>query len=106
MYDNANMPTISARLPDDEADELDEVAALLDEDRSTVIRKALDEGMHTLRVRLAVQRYQTGAVSVKEAARIAGVSLGDWFDIAREHNLTTQLTPDDIERDVETLRDP
>lgn len=99
------MTTISARLPDDEADELDEVADLLDEDRSTVIRKALDEGMHTLRVRVAVQRYQTGDVSMNQAARIAGVSLGEWFDIARKHNLTTQLTPEDIERDVETLKD-
>ena len=97
------MPTISARLPDDEADELDEVADLLDEDRSTVIRKALDEGMHTLRVRVAVQRYQTGEVSMKQAARIAGVSLGEWFDIAGKHNLMCQLTPEDIERDVETL---
>lgn len=99
------MTTISARLPDDEAAELDEVATLLDEDRSTVIRKALDEGMHTLRVRVAIQRYQTGEVSQKQAARIAGVTLGEWFDIARKHNLTTQLTPEDIERDVETLRD-
>lgn len=99
------MTTISARLPDDEADELDEVAALLDEDRSTVIRKALDEGLHTLRVRLAVQRYQTGEVSMKQAARLAGVPLGEWFDIARKHNLTTQLTPEDLERDVNTLKD-
>lgn len=99
------MTTISARLPDDEAEELDEVAELLDEDRSTVIRKALDEGMHTLRVRVAVQRYQTGDVSMNQAARIAGVSLGEWFDIARQHNLTTQLTPEDIERDVQTLHD-
>lgn len=99
------MTTISARLPDDEADELDEVADLLDEDRSTVIRKALDEGLHTLRVRVAIQRYQTGEVSMNQAARIAGVSLGEWFDIARKHNLTTQLTPEDLERDVDTLKD-
>lgn len=99
------MTTISARLPDDEADELDEVAALLDEDRSSVIRKALDEGLHTLRVRLAIQRYQTGDVSMKQAARLAGVSLGEWFDIARKHNLTTQLTPEDLERDVKALDD-
>jgi len=105
MYDGAYMPTISARLPDDEADELDTVASLLGEDRSTVIRKALDEGMHTLRVRVAIQRYQSGEVSMNQAARIAGVSLGDWFMIAHDRNLTTQLTPADLEHDVETLGD-
>lgn len=99
------MTTISARLPDDEADELDEVADLLGEDRSTVIRKPLDEGLHTLRVRVAIQQYQTGEASMNQAAKIAGVSMGEWFDIARKHNLTTQLTPEDIELDVNTLND-
>lgn len=99
------MPSISARIPDEDAERLDEVAGLLDEDRSTVIRKALREGMRELRVRKAVERYQSGDVSAKQAARVAGVSLGEWFDIARERNLTTQLTPEDLERDAEAVRD-
>lgn len=99
------MPTVSARLPDDAVEELDTVAELLDLDRSTVIRKALDEGLHDLRVRMAIERYQTGNVSMNQAARLAGVSLGEWFDIANENNLTSQLTPKDIERDVETLHE-
>ena len=39
------MPTISARLPSEEKAELDDVAELLSEDRSTTIRKALREGL-------------------------------------------------------------
>jgi predicted HTH domain antitoxin len=99
------MPSISARLPDDEAEELERVAEMLGEDKSSIIRKALSEGLRDLRVRRAVERYQTGEVSVKQAARIAGVSLGEWLEIARERNLTTQLTPEDLERDVETALD-
>jgi len=99
------MASISARLPDEEREALEEVADLLDEDRSTTIRKALREGLHDLRVRVAVERYQTGEISMNQAARVAGVSLGEWFEIAREHNLTMQLTPEDIESDVRTLRD-
>lgn len=99
------MPTISARVPDEEGDELDAVAELLDEDRSTTIRKALREGLHELRVRKAVERYQGGDVSVNEAARIAGVSLGEWLEIARERNLTSQLSPEDLERDAEAARE-
>lgn len=99
------MPSISARIPDDEREELDEVAALLGEDLSTTVRKALEEGLHDIRVRLAVERYQTGEVSLNEAARIAGVSLAEWLEIARERNLTTHLSPEDIERDAEAARD-
>ncbi len=99
------MTSISARIPDDDADELAEVADLLDEDKSTVIRKALREGLTELRVRLAIQRYQSGDVSVNQAARLAGVSLAEWLEIARERNLTTQLTPADVEADADVASD-
>ena len=98
------MPSISARIPDDDDRELAIVADLLGEDKSTIIRKALREGLSDLRLRLAVERYQTGDVSVNQAARIAGVSVADWLAYAREHNLTTQLSPADLEGDAETAR--
>lgn len=99
------MPSISARVPDDEADDLEKVAELLGEDKSTTIRKALQEGLHELRVRVAIERYQSGVVSVNQAARIAGVSLGEWLTIARERNLTHQLSPEDLETDAEAARE-
>lgn len=99
------MGSISARLPDDEQEELEEVADLLSSDRSTTIRRALKEGLRELRVERAVEQYQTGDISVNQAARIAGVSLGEWLEIARERNVTTQLTPSDLDRDAETALD-
>lgn len=99
------MPSISARVPDEEKEAIEEVAALLDEDQSTTIRKALREGLGELRVRVAVERYQSGDVSVNQAARIAGVSLGEWLEIARERNLTTQLSPEDLEEEVDAARE-
>lgn len=56
------MALISARLPDDEAEELERVADMLGEDKSSVIRKALSEGLRDLRVRRAIERYQTGEI--------------------------------------------
>lgn len=95
------MPTISARLSEEEKAELDEVAELIADDRSTTIRKALEEGLETLRVRVAVQQYQTGDVSATEAAQIADLSIGEWLDVARERNLTTQLEMADLELDAD-----
>jgi len=95
------MASISARLPDDEADNLEAVAELLDEDKSSVVRKALREGLHELRVTRAVEQYQSGEVSVNEAARIADVSVAEWLEIARERHLTSQLTPEDLRRDAD-----
>lgn len=99
------MPTVSARLPDEEAETLEEVAELLEEDRSTTIRKALREGLREIRVRKAVEQYQSGAVSVNEAARIAGLSVAEWLAVARERNLTVQLSPGDLEADADAARE-
>jgi len=99
------MPSISARIPDDEEEILEEVADLLEEDKSTTIRKALHRGLYDLRVRVAIERYQSGEISVNEAARIAGVSLGEWFEIARERNVTSQLSPADLEADTDAAHE-
>ena len=89
------MGSISARIPEEDEADLEAVAELLDEDKSSVIRKALREGLDDIRVRMAAEQYQSGEVSVNQAARLAGVSVAEWLEIARERNLTTQLTPDD-----------
>ncbi len=105
LYEFAYVPTISARISDEDRDELDEVADLLSADRSSTIRKALREGLTELRMRHAVERYQSGDVAVNEAARLAGLSIAEWLDVANERNLTTQLTADDLRFDVENARE-
>lgn len=109
MYYNVQicirMPSISARISDDDEAELEAVAELLEEDKSSVIRKALHEGLTDLRIRVAVERYQTGDLSTNQAARVAGVSVAKWLEIAREHNLTSQLTPTDLDDEVAAARD-
>lgn len=95
------MPTVSVRISEEQRDELDELAELLEQDRSTTMRQALREGTETLRVRQAVQRYQTGDVSVNEGARLAGVSIAEWLEIAHDRGLTTQLDENDLSFDAE-----
>ena len=102
MYYLAIMPSITVQISDEDAEALADVAVLLGDDKSTVIRNALREGLSEIRVQRAVEQYQNGRVSTNQAARIAGVSLAEWLQIARENNLTTQLTPADLD-DSRTL---
>jgi predicted HTH domain antitoxin len=95
------MPTVSARLPEEDNEELEAVTELLESDKSTTIRKALREGMATLRERHAIERYQNGDASVNEAARLAGMSVGEWLELAHERGLTTQLDETDLTFDAE-----
>lgn len=98
------MPSISARIPDEDEEDLEEVAALLGVDKSSVIRRALREGLAEIRIRRAIERYQSGEVSTNQAAQIAGVSVAEWLELARDRNLTSQLSPDDLETEVDSAR--
>ena len=95
------MPTVSVRIDEEEKAVLDNVAALLEQDRSTTMRQAMREGVETLRTRHAVERYQSGDVSVNEAAQLAGVSIAEWLELAHDRGLTTQLTENDLSFDAE-----
>jgi predicted HTH domain antitoxin len=95
------MPTVSARLSDEDNEELEAVTDLLESTKSTTVRKALREGLATMRERHAVERYQSGDASVHEAARLAGLSVGEWLELAHEHGLTTQLDETDLSFDTE-----
>lgn len=99
------MGSISARIPEEDEADLEAVAELLGEDKSSVIRKALREGLDDIRIRMAAEQYQSGEVSVNQAARLAGVSVAEWLEIARERNLTTQLIPDDLADDAAAARE-
>jgi predicted HTH domain antitoxin len=101
LYLGAYMPTVSVRIPEEDKAELEAVAELLEQDRSTTMRQAIREGMETLRTRHAVERYQSGDVSTNEAARLAGVSVGEWLELAQERGLTTQLDETDLTFDAE-----
>ena len=105
VFARIRMPSVSVRLPDEEKAELEAVADLLEEDRSTTIRKALGEGLSELRVRLAIEEYQSGEVSLAAAARLANVTIGEWLEIARERNLTVQLSREDLENEVAAARE-
>ena len=85
--------------------ELDETADLLGFERSELVRRALDEGIRELRIRAPIQEYQSGELSVNQAARLAGTSVAEWLELARNRNLTSQLRPEDLDRDAESARD-
>jgi len=105
-YTGVYMPTLSAEVAEETAADLEAVAELLGDDDETTIEKALQEGLETLRIRVAVERYQTGDVSIGEAADIADCTVADWLEVAHEKNLTAQYTPEQLTEDAATAIDP
>ena len=82
---------------------IEELAKLLGISKDEAQKKALEEGIKDLRLKKAIELYMGNKASVKEAVRIAGISLADWFVIAKEKGLLVQITPDEIEDELKAL---
>ena len=96
------MGTISARVPDELEAELE--AYLEDEnlDRSTAIRKLLAEGLEGWRRERALERLAAGEVTFSKAADFAGMSVWDFAQLAKEHDITW-VSGEHVEDDLDAL---
>lgn len=83
--------------------DIEELAKLLGIDKKEAKRKALEEGLKELKLKKAIELYVFNKISVKQAARIAGISLADWFTIAKEKGLLVQISPDEINDELKAL---
>ncbi len=83
--------------------EINDLAELLGVSRDEALKLAIKEGIKELRLRKAIELYASGKASVKQAARIADLSLAEWFEVAREKGLMVQIKPDEIEDEVKAL---
>ncbi len=96
------MGTISARVPDELEAELD--AYLEDEniDRSTAVRKLLAEGLDEWRRERALDQLAAGRVTFGKAADLAGMSVWDFAQLAKERDITW-VAGDHLDDDLEAL---
>lgn len=83
--------------------DIEELAKLLGIDKEEVKKKALEQGLKELKLKKAIELYISNKISIKQAARIAGISLADWFTIAKEKGLLVQIDPDEINEELRAL---
>lgn len=83
--------------------DLEELAKLLGISKDEARERALKEGIRDLRLMKAIELYVSNKIGVKQAARIAGVSLAEWLMVAKEKGLLVQISPDEITEDLKAL---
>lgn len=99
------MDNLQVRLPEDDLEALDALAAELHASRSDAARAALEEGMRALRLRFALDKYAAGDVTLARAARDAGVSLQRMAVAARDRGIPyVRHSVRELERDAATAR--
>lgn len=86
------MNPVSVRFKDKKALEL--IGRVLLKRQSEVIRDLLESG----RKMRAIELYKEGTVSLGLGAKIAGLTLSEFFDLLKEYNIKINLDVEDAKR--------
>ena len=84
---------LSVRMERSKIEELDHVAKLLGIDRSSIIRRIINEGLERERINFGIEIFQKGE-TLDRAAEISGVTLWDLIDEAKSRGITAKFDID------------
>lgn len=100
------MATTSVRLPDNLLDALDRLAEKEHTDRSTLIRRAIEEGLQEIALERAIQAYQRGGRTAWGAAGEEGISLWRLLDELERRDLWFRTDEETLREQLEALQGP
>ena len=99
-----SLEAVTARLPREMLREVERLAEKMKVDRSELIRRLLGSALQQKRVEEAIQAYREGRVTLWKAAGMAGLSLREMMELAREKKIPVSYTLEDLRRDIEYVR--
>jgi predicted transcriptional regulator len=97
------MPVTTVRLDDETLRRLDLLAEREGIDRATVIRRALERGMHQILLDRAAARYQRGECSAARAAEDAAVPLWEFLEFLHRRGIPFRTDEEHLEALLEEL---
>jgi Ribbon-helix-helix protein, copG family./Uncharacterised protein family (UPF0175). len=98
------MENVTARMGDEEIDLVEKLAEERDENRSEAVRAAVRRGAREELLRVAIERYRDGAVGMRGAAEIAGLSVTEMMREANERGVLSNYDESELADDVDALR--
>lgn len=94
---------MSARLPKERVDLIEEIAKTERIDKSTVLDRALELYIREWMIQRGVEAYRDEGVTLMRAAEIAGISIWEMTDVLAERGVQAQYDVDDLEEDLKAL---
>lgn len=91
------METVSTRL---NTETIDLFGRVLNETRSDIIRELIEAG----KKEKAVELYKNKKVSLGLGSKLADITLSEFIDLLRQHNVNLNLEKEDIEKAIITAR--
>lgn len=92
----------TVRLPEKIVKALDERAKVEKTDRTSALRKLLEEAIRTWKVEQATSLYKKGSVSLSGSAKIAELSVGEMMDELVKRGVKSDLTVEEYKESLAT----
>jgi predicted HTH domain antitoxin len=91
---------LAVRVPAELEKEILEITKTEKIDKATVVRNLLETGITEWRKQTALDLLQKGKITFTKAAEIAKLSLWEFADLAKQHNIEwVRYTPEDVAKD-------
>lgn len=95
--------TVTSRLPDKMVEEIEKIADYEKLDRSSVIRRLLNNAIPQWKLETALKLYQNGEVSLGKAAELSGLNIWGFLDQLAEKKIPLNYSIEDLENDINTI---
>lgn len=94
---------MSARLPKETVELIEEIAREEKVDKSTIMDRALDHYIQEWKLQKAIESYREGVATLTRAAEIAGLSVWTMIDVLAKRKIQPQYDIEDLEEDLKAF---
>jgi len=94
------MMTISTRIDEELAKEIEKIVKERGTDKSAVIRELLYIGLKEYKLKKALELVREKKVTIWKAAEIAGLTYREMLEKLREHNVPFPITVEELAREI------
>ncbi len=96
--------SIGVRIDEEFIEKLESIGEEENLDRSTIIRKLLEEGYRAYMKEKAAERYKSGEVTISEAAEQADITIWEMEKYLVEKGYVSEYTIDDLMKEVKKIK--
>jgi predicted HTH domain antitoxin len=97
--------TVTTRIEEETLKKIDELAARQGVDRSALLRSFLLYALKENTIRDALESYQSGKITLWQAAEICNMSLWEIVQEAKQRHIHASYGMEDLEKDLATLHE-
>ena len=96
--------TVTSRLPDDMVKDIERIAEIESLDKSSVIRRLLNNAIAIWKLEYSLKLYQKGEISLGKAAELSKLSIWEFLEKLSERKIPLNYSLEDLQNDLETVK--